>query len=224
LTRRLAAAYPQLRLYIREEQTAPLLEKLAGGDIDLVLLALPYDVAEFETATIGDDAILAALPKDHPLATKPALAPGDLRAASLLMLEDGHCLRTHALEACRLAGRAENEVFQGTSLRTLVAMAAAGLGATLLPAMAAEAELPDDGSLALRPLSSAAAHREIALAWRRSSARKSEFRLLGEHAAAVLQEMAAESSTPRASHPGSSLPRAGEGRPKARRRKQPDAG
>ena len=179
LMRGLRDAFPQLRLYLREEQTAPALEKLAAGQLDLVLLALPYEVEAFETMSLGDDAILAALPAAHPLAQKGAVERDALVGEALLLLEDGHCLRSHALQACRLAGSAPNEVFQGTSLRTLVQMAASGLGVTLVPALAAEAELPADGSLVLRPLAPGKPVRQIALAWRRGSARKAEFRIFG---------------------------------------------
>src|SRR5215469_382176 len=144
LMRGLRDAFPELRLYLREEQTAPALEKLAAGQLDLVLLALPYEVDAFETMSLGDDAILAALPAAHPLARSDAVKRDALVGEELLLLEDGHCLRSHALQACRLADTAPNEVFQGTSLRTLVQMAANGLGVTLVPALAADAELPAD--------------------------------------------------------------------------------
>jgi LysR family hydrogen peroxide-inducible transcriptional activator len=105
-------------------------------------------------------------------------------------MEDGHCLRNHALEACRLAGPDRNEVFQGTSLRTVIQMAAGGLGVTLVPEMALQSELPSDGSLVARPLAGNAPPRRVALVWRRSSVRKAEFRRFGGYVKTVLNEVA----------------------------------
>ena len=187
--RGLAKAFPKLKLYLREEQTASLLEKLALGQLDLVLLALPYDVGDLETMTLGEDAILVALPVGHRLARAKRIDHDDLAAEPLLLLEDGHCLRSHSLQACGIAGSVANEIFQGTSLRTLVQMAASGLGVTLVPEMALPAEFPADGSLVVRPVGPGTSSRTIALAWRRSSARKSEFRVFGGYVGDVLSEL-----------------------------------
>jgi LysR family hydrogen peroxide-inducible transcriptional activator len=175
----LADAYPRLRLYLREEPTGVLLEKLEAGLLDLALLALPYDVGSAETMALFEDPILAALPPGHRLSRGQRVDPAALAGEALLLLEDGHCLRSHALQACRIAGPVPNETVQGTSLRTLVQMAAAGLGATLIPEISLASELPADGRLVVRPLAPAGAARTIALAWRPISARKSEFRELG---------------------------------------------
>jgi LysR family transcriptional regulator, hydrogen peroxide-inducible genes activator len=185
----LAQEFPKLQLYLREEQTAPLLEKLGAGQLDLVLMALPYDVGDFETLELGEDRILVALPRDHALARQPRIDRDALAKENLLLMEDGHCLRNHALEACRLAGPNRNEVFQGTSLRTVIQMAAGGLGVSLIPQMAVAAELPADGSLVARPLSADAPPRRIALAWRRSAARKADFRRFGAYVKTVLGKL-----------------------------------
>jgi LysR family hydrogen peroxide-inducible transcriptional activator len=187
--RGLAKAFPKLKLYLREEQTASVLEKLAIGRLDLVLLALPYEIGDLETMTLGEDAILVALPAGHRLARAKRIDHDQLAAEKLLLLEDGHCLRSHALQACRIAGTVANEVFQGTSLRTLVQMAASGLGVTLVPEMALPAELPSDGSLVVRPIAPGTSSRTIALAWRRSSPRKSEFRVFGAYVRDILSEL-----------------------------------
>jgi LysR family hydrogen peroxide-inducible transcriptional activator len=197
--RGLAKAFPRLKLYLREEQTAALLEKLAVGQLDLVLLALPYDVGDLETMTLGEDAILVALPAGHHLARASRIDHDDLAAEKLLLLEDGHCLRSHSLQACHIAGSVPNEIFQGTSLRTLVQMAASGLGITLVPEMALAAEFPADGSLVAHPFGPESPSRTIALAWRRNSARKSEFRVFGGYVRDILSEvrrMAATASQP----------------------------
>ena len=186
----LAKAFPKLKLYLREEQTALLLEKLAKGQLDVVLIALPYDMGALETMTLGDDRILVALPKSHPLARARRIARAALVGEELLLMEDGHCLRSHALAACRLVGPDRNEVFQGTSLRTLLQMAAGGIGITLLPEMAVKPELAAAPGLVARPLEGAPA-RGIALAWRPTSARKSEFRTLGRYLKTVLDASSA---------------------------------
>lgn len=183
----LAKAFPKLKLYLREEQTAPLLEKVTKGQLDLALIALPYEVGALETMTLGEDPILAALPKAHPLARLKRIDRAALAGEELLLMEDGHCLRSHALAACRLVGPDRNEVFQGTSLRTLLQMAAGGIGITLLPAMAVKAELAAAPGLVVRPLEREP-QRQVALAWRATSARKSEFRAFGRYLKTVLEK------------------------------------
>jgi len=188
IMRGLEQEFPKLQLYLREEQTAALLEKLGAGQIDLALIALPYDVGDSETMELGEDPILVAVPPDHPLARQRRIERDALAQENLLLMEDGHCLRSHALEACRLAGPNRNEVFQGTSLRTVVQMAAGGLGVTLVPQMALASELPRGGNLVARPLAGDAPPRHIALAWRPSSPRKAEFRRFGAYVKALLKE------------------------------------
>lgn len=188
--RGLARKFPKLRLYLREEQTAALLAKIEKGELDLALIALPYDVGDLETMPLAADRILAALPKAHPLAGARKLDAADLAKEELLLMEDGHCLRSHALQACRLAAPGRNEVFQGTSLRTLLHMAAGGIGITLMPEMAVASEITPSSGLVARPLEGDPS-RTIALAWRRTSARKAEFRALGAHLKTVLEKRAA---------------------------------
>ncbi len=189
LMRGLKEAFPKLQLYLREEQSAPLMEKLQSGQLDLALLALPYDLGDAASMVLGKDDLVVALPKDHPLASRKRIERDQLVGQPLLMLEDGHCLREHALEACSLAGPDRNEVFQGTSVKTLVEMAASGLGLTLLPRMAVASEIAADSRLTVRPLASDAPARTLALAWRRSASRKEDFRTLGRHIAKVLADL-----------------------------------
>lgn len=188
--RGLTQAFPKLRLYLREEQTASILDKLENGQLDLALLALPYDTGDLETMVLAEDPILVALPEAHPLAAAKRIERADLAGEALLLMEDGHCLRSHALEACRLAGPDRNEVFQATSLRTLLQMAAGGIGITLMPEMAVAAEITPASGLVARHLEGEPS-RQIALAWRRSSARKAEFRMLGRHLKAALDQRVA---------------------------------
>jgi LysR family hydrogen peroxide-inducible transcriptional activator len=172
--------FPRLKLHLREDHTARCLEQLNGGELDAVLLALPYPAEELETATIGLDPFLLACPADHPLARLERVSSADLAHAELLLLEEGHCLREHALAACQLPS-VRGRGTQATSLHTLVQMVANGMGVTLLPRMAVEAEVTRGTGLVLRPLAdAAAAARAIGLAWRRSSPRRAEFMLLAE--------------------------------------------
>jgi LysR family transcriptional regulator, hydrogen peroxide-inducible genes activator len=191
--RGLAKAFPRLKLYLREEQTAPLLAKLEAGEIDLALIALPYATGELEVMTLGEDSLLVALPKTHPLAREKRISRADLAGEALLLMEDGHCLRSHALEACRLADPDRNEVFQGTSLKTLLHMAAGGIGVTLVPAIAAPSEISPGSGLVARPLAGEP-HRTPALVWRPSSARKADYRAFGRY----LAEIIARAPRPRA--------------------------
>lgn len=176
---RLRKAYPDLKLYLREDLTARLLERMGGGDLDVALLALPYPASDLETIELAEDPFLLACPPDHPLAKKITVTSGDLAEVDLLLLEEGHCLREHALAACHLPGPSKGEGMLGTSLATLVQMVANGLGVTLLPKMAVEGGVLAGTDLVTRPLADAGS-RSIGLAWRQSSPRKKDFKLLAE--------------------------------------------
>ena len=177
---RLRKAFPKLQLFLREEQTAPLLAKLGDGEIDVALLALPYDTGrEIETMDLADDPFSVVYPPGHPVPGR-AVKPGDIEFENLLLLEDGHCLRDQVLAACRLENAQRNQAFQGTSLPTLVQMVANGLGVTLLPQMALDGGMLRGLDLDVRPLVGKPNSRKIGLAWRRTSARKETFRKLGQ--------------------------------------------
>lgn len=183
---RLRRAFPALQLYVREEQTASLVDKLKNGALDLLLLAKPYDLdPAIETLDVGADELLVACAVDHALAQAKRVTPDLLARETLLLLEDGHCLRSQALSACGLAAR-RNEAFQGTSLRTLLQMVASGLGVTLIPRLALHDEVPSEKLVAVRPLGPGRQARTVALAWRRTSARKAEFARLAPLIAAEL--------------------------------------
>jgi LysR family hydrogen peroxide-inducible transcriptional activator len=175
----LGTALPKLKLYVREAQTAVLLDKLAGGDLDILLVAIPYELGDVEAMEITEDPIVAAMPRNHPLGHHKVVSRDDLAREQLLLIEDGHCLRTHSLQACRIADPARNEVFQATSLRTLVQMVAAELGVTLMPQIAVDSELASSRNVVIRPLSPDKPFRTLVLAWRPTSSRGAEFRMLG---------------------------------------------
>ena len=176
---RLRERFPELRLFLREDLTNRLIAALRAGELDAALIALPYDTRGLETAPVAVDALMAAAAADHPLARASRVSTDQLEQEELILLEDGHCLRAHALAVCNIGGRGE-ESFAATSLHTLVQMVASGLGVTLLPAMAVEAGLADAAHVAVRPLDDLSARREIVVAWRRGSSRGPEGRLLAE--------------------------------------------
>ena len=182
----LRAAFPRLRLYLREDQTARLLTQLAAGELDVALLALPYPTADLEAAALGEDRFWVICPPGHALGGGRPVRPSDMALEDLLLLEDGHCLRDHALAACSLEGAKRNVAFQGTSLHTLVQMVANGIGVTLLPEMALESGILNGLVLSAVPLDGEAAHRRIGLVWRRTSGRKETFRRLATELRGVM--------------------------------------
>ncbi len=181
----LRRSYPLLRLYLREDTTDRLLAQLNDGRLDLLLLALPCASAGAETVNLARDAFFAALPPGHVLAARDAVPAAALQTERLLLLEDGHCLRDHALEVCGFArgegpvrDPAEPDGFAATSLHTLVQMVAGGLGVTLLPRIAVQAGIVAGTDLVLRPLAGAGGWRTLGLVWRPASPRAGEYRAL----------------------------------------------
>lgn len=183
---KLRKKYPKLRLYLTEDQTARLLESLQAGQLDAVLLALPYECGNVETAELFEDRFSAVFRRDHPLAKAAELKPQALERDALLLLRDGHCLKDHALSACRMDGKRHVDAFEATSLHTLVQMVDNGLGVTLLPQLALDANLLKGTDLVAKPLGSDAPARQIALVWRRGTGRREEFHLL----ARIITELA----------------------------------
>ena len=187
--------FPQLRLFLREDQTARLITALKSGALDAAVIALPYDLNGLDYAFVAKDEIVAATPRDHPLAREERISPEALKDEELILLEDGHCLRDHALAACTWSsptGAAESLAtynsgggFAATSLKTLVQMVGSGLGVSLLPAMAVAAGMVADGAVTVRPLKSDHAFRDIVVVWRAGSSRAPEAKLLAEKLKAV---------------------------------------
>jgi LysR family hydrogen peroxide-inducible transcriptional activator len=174
----LRESLPRLRIYLREEQTAVLAARLRAGEIDAAVLALPFPLDDIETEEIARDRFWVVCPAGHRLERLAAVRPADMALEDLLLLEDGHCLRDHALAACALEGARRNVAFQGTSLLTLVQMVANGLGITLVPQMAIDAGLLRGLDLVAVPLDGETPWRRIALAWRPTSGRRETFRRL----------------------------------------------
>lgn len=160
--------HPRLRLLLREEMTPHMLSHLAEGRLDAGLLALPVDDPGLESLPLFVEPFLAAVPANHALAGRERIELGELATAGLLLLEEGHCLREQALEACRLQGL-KNEEIRATSLETLRQMVAMGLGVTLIPQLAAVNPKPTRKQVVMRPLAGGGAARTIGLVWRRRS-------------------------------------------------------
>ena len=173
-------AHPELKLYLREEQTARLLKDLRAGDLDLLLMAFPYSTEDLETLVFADDPFWVAFPKGHWCGSKERVSIADLEAEQLMLLGEGHCLRDHALGLRARKAAVSIGEFQASSIQTLVQMVDNGLGVTVLPKMAVDAGILRGLKLDFRPFSSPGASRRIALVWRKSSHREEEFRLLGD--------------------------------------------
>ena len=159
-------AHPKLRLLLREELTPLLLAHLTEGKLDAGLLALPIDDPGLEVAPLFVEPFLAAVPAGHALGAVDRVPLEALAPAGLLLLEEGHCLRDQALQACRLQGL-KSEDIRATSLETLRQMVAMGLGVTLMPILAGAN--PCDQQVVLKPLEKPGASRSICLVWRRRS-------------------------------------------------------
>ncbi|GMM93984.1 hydrogen peroxide-inducible genes activator [Qipengyuania sp. MTN3-11] len=177
---RLKRERPDLSLLIREETSHDAVESLHHGRVDCVLLALPFATGEVEQAHIADDPIHVAFPKNDPRDPPESVPPSMIEDGRLLLLEDGHCLRDHALAACNRPELKGSATMIGTSLHTLVQMVDNGLGLTMLPQMAIDAGILHETDVVARPLKAKHASREIALIWRKNSPRGQDFELLAE--------------------------------------------
>jgi LysR family hydrogen peroxide-inducible transcriptional activator len=177
---RLRRERPQLKLYLREETSGDAVESLHHGRADCVLLALPFATGEVEAEHISDDRLYVAFPQGEPRDPPEAIPPAMIDPDRLLLLEDGHCLKEHALSACNRPELRASATMIGTSLHTLVQMVDNGLGMTMLPEMAIDAGILHETHVVARPLKARNPTREIALVWRKNSPRGDEFRLLAK--------------------------------------------
>jgi LysR family hydrogen peroxide-inducible transcriptional activator len=169
---RLRTRLPDLQLMLYEHQTAPLLQKLRAGELDLAILALPADTAGLSTRSLFAESFVVAMPRGHRLAARKRLKPGDLAGETLLLLEDGHCLRDQALDVCGSVAVSEEQDFRATSLETLRQMVASGLGVTLLPRLAAEGPIAGARGVEIRPFAPPSPSRLVGAVWRSSSTRE----------------------------------------------------
>ena len=171
--------YRELKLYLVEDQTQRLHERLMAGELDLLLLALPFDLPGTETKDLFKDPFRLACRAGSNRVDPDNYRFSRLDVDSVLLLEDGHCLRDHALAACRIRNYQKVRQFAASSLLTLIEMVDADLGITFLPAMAEGSTLLTNTKVRLYPLQEGS-YRRVGLAWRRGSSRIEEFELLGQ--------------------------------------------
>jgi LysR family hydrogen peroxide-inducible transcriptional activator len=169
-----------LRLYLREDFTARLLERLASGDLDIALIALPYDTGELYVRELFKDEFRFVAPPGSPLMNEPSINVRKIDTREVLLLEEGHCLREHAIAACGPRRGTWKAKVEATSLYTLMQMVEGGLGVTLLPAIAVDAGVLRGTRLVARPFLAPAPARTLALVARRTSPRRREVDLLAE--------------------------------------------
>ena len=162
--------FPQLELLLTEEKSDVLLARLREGKLDAALLALPVHDEQLHAQFLFEEPFLLATPQQHPLAQAKGLRVDALGDETVLLLEDGHCLRDQALDVCRLSGAEEKTAFRATSLETLRQMVAAGVGVTLLPALSVHDPIVQPAGIRLVRFADPAPSRQIALVWRKSSA------------------------------------------------------
>lgn len=184
--------YPRLRLQMREDLTARLVDALKARTLDAAVIALPYSAPGIETAVVAEDEFLFLCPEGHPLARRNDLAPEHLKNEDVLLLEDGHCLREHALGVCGSTPGRRNADVGATSLHTLVQMVAGGMGVTLLPKLAADGGAVMGAHVAVRPFATPVVGRAIGVAWREGGQREEEARMLAD----VLRDMFKTSANP----------------------------
>ena len=182
--------YPDLRLKLREDLTARLIEALRTRTLDAALIALPYTAHGIASIAIAEDEFLFLAPEGHPLTKRNDLAPEHLKHEDVLLLDDGHCLRDHALSVCNLAPGRSTADASATSLHTLVQMVSGGMGVTLLPRLAAEGGATAGAKVVLRPFADPVIGRAIGVAWRAGGQRETEARALAELLGALFKTLA----------------------------------
>jgi LysR family hydrogen peroxide-inducible transcriptional activator len=169
---RLRKHLPRLELMLYEYQTDPMLEKLHSGEIDVGILALPVVLDGFDSYELYKEPFTVAMPANHKLASRTSIRIEDLSHETLLLLEDGHCLRDQALDICASGDVHEKQDFRATSIETLRQMVAAGVGITLLPELAGRGAYGNARGVIIKPFNRPVPTRTIGAIWRKSSARR----------------------------------------------------
>jgi len=178
----LRAHFPELHLFLREDLTANLMERLRQCRLDALILALPVRGDDLETLELFRERFVVALPIGHALTRKESLAAADLDDEPVMLLEEGHCMRDQALAICGSSPSQERDELKATSLETLRQMVAAGVGCTLLPMLAAQPGVGSVGAsmVNIRPFAAPDAYRSIGMVWRRRYPREPTLRALAE--------------------------------------------
>jgi LysR family hydrogen peroxide-inducible transcriptional activator len=175
---------PRLELMLYEYQTDVMLEKLHSGEIDVGILALPVNLDGLDSYELYKEPFMVAMPANHRLSTRSTIRIADLSDETLLLLEDGHCLRDQALDICANADVHEKQDFRATSLETLRQMVASGVGITLLPELAGRGAYGAARGVTIRPFAKPVPTRTIGAIWRKSSARREVILALAKQIAA----------------------------------------
>ncbi|MDE0753287.1 MAG: LysR substrate-binding domain-containing protein [Woeseiaceae bacterium] len=176
---KLRRAYPSLRLFLSEDQTDRVHQKLLDGDLDVILVALPYELRSTQSMSLFKDRFCLAARAGTEHVDPDNYRFNRLQSDSVLLLEDGHCLRDHALAACRIKSTEKVSRFAATSLLTLVEMLDADMGISFLPEMARGSSLLKNTRVRMYPMNENS-YRTIGLVWRKGSARTDEFEMLGD--------------------------------------------
>lgn len=187
LVARLQELASGMPLFLEENYTASLRKKLVGGELDAILIALPFNEPDIVTRPIYEEPFVVLLPLDHPLSGEKTVDPASLADHRVLLLGEGHCFRDQVLEACPGLGDAISTnyskgqaMLEGSSLETIKHMVASGLGLTVLPKSAAQMVQYGESTLVIKPFSGAVPTRTVALAWRVSFPRHQVIDLLTE--------------------------------------------
>lgn len=175
----LRSHFPQLKLFLQEDTTQRVYDKLMSGELDIILIALPYELRNVEKMTLFNDQFLLAYKKGSKFIETQKITVDQLQTDSILLLEDGHCLREHTLSACKIRNLNKVSHFAASSLLTLIEMVEADLGVTYLPEMAKDSPMLKNTNIKTQAMPRSS-HREIGLIWRKGTARKKEFKMLGD--------------------------------------------
>lgn len=176
---KLRSRFPQLQLFLQEDTTQRVYERLMSGELDLILIAFPYELRNVEKMKLFNDQFLLAYRTGSQFIDKQKVTVDHLQPESILLLEDGHCLRDHAISACKIRNLNKVSHFAASSLLTLIEMVEADLGVTYLPEMAKDSPMLKNTNIKTQAMPKNS-HREIGLIWRKGSARGKEFKMLGE--------------------------------------------
>ena len=176
---KLRTHFPQLQLFLQEDTTQRVYERLMSGELDLILIAFPYELRNVEKMKLFNDQFLLAYKTGSQFIDTQKVTVDHLQSESILLLEDGHCLRDHALSACKIRNLNKVSHFAASSLLTLIEMVEADLGVTYLPEMAKSSPMLKNTNIKTQAMPKNS-HREIGLIWRQGSARGEEFKMLGE--------------------------------------------
>lgn len=182
LIRNIKSIAPKMPLVLEENYTAVLRQKLRQGELDVIIISLPFSEPDTELLDLYDEPFRILLPADHSLATQEKITRRQLEKERILLLGDGHCFRDQVLQACPSLNQqiTNNDLPQGTSLETLRHMVASGLGLTIVPVSACDHRLYDSDTLVEIPFAGKTPYRRVTMVWRKRFPRPKAIEALGE--------------------------------------------